>query len=311
MPNLSSETLIRAAEEMSRLPELKAAAITGGEPFAEFELLNSLVYLFNKADKRVVIYTSGYWGKPKDLRKAELVLQLVDGLVLGVDLYHRAYIPDEDLINALRAARESGVWITAQVIRGVDGGAHLAYAHELLEKAYGSEWENQATIEEMPPLPSGRAEQIQSFDLVRGAFGERCFSINGPTLLRNGTLAACCNEDIVLHKGPDQLRVQDQGGLRQSLEALERQPIVRYLQEIPPSILLSLAAQSLESDLGDQPRRMCQACWDFIELYSQMNASQRERFEKLANAYYEITSRPFDGELSNSHLDKSKQVSHV
>ncbi|MBC8508086.1 MAG: radical SAM protein [Anaerolineales bacterium] len=290
----SPDLLMRGVEEMVQVSELKAVAITGGEPFAEFELLESLVDTMHKANKRVVIYTSGYWGKSDVLQQVSPVLQFADGLVLGIDLYHRAHIPAEDLINALRTAKEFEVWVTAQVISGIDGEAHLAYARQLFQNAFGPEWHQDAHIIEMPPLPSGRAEHIDSFNQFNGSYAERCYSVNGPTLLRDGTLAACCNEDIVLHNGPDALKIPHQGGFSQSLEKLESQPTLGHLRRTPPAALASLAAQCLDSTDYDQSVRMCQACWDFVEAYSQMDDSQLERFDEMVNLYHQIQNSPLE-----------------
>jgi len=314
----SPEMLIGFVEEMVQVPDLKAVAITGGEPFAEIELLKTLSTIVHSAEKWLVIHSSGYWGKADIQNMVEPVLRLADGLVFGIDLYHRAHIPDEDLINALRSAHEYGVWITAQVICGMDGNAHLAYAHSILKGAYGAEWESCATIVESRPLPSGRAENIRAFNQFRNTSGAYCNSINGPTLLRDGTLAACCNEDVVLHKGPTHFRIQYQGSLLNSLAALDRRPILEYIRKFPPVDLLSLASACLDSHEYDRSVRVCQACWDFVDLYNRMNEAQRERLEKMANAWLEIQKSPSDRRHNNFRSDgidavrrELKQVSNV
>lgn len=301
---LSPDLLIQSVKEMVLVPELKAVAITGGEPFAELDLLSSLIDHLHLANKRVVVYTSGYWGRPDVLQKVKPVLRFLNGLVLGIDLYHRARIPDDDLVSALRTAKDYDIWITAQVISGIDGNVHLDYAQRLFEDALGSAWENDATIVEMPPLPSGRAENIDAFNQFNGSFGKRCYSVNGPTLLRNGALAACCNEDIVLEKGPDALITPPHGSFVQSLAALESQNVLGYLRKTPPSVLASLTFQCLGSNEYDQPApeqsdRMCQACWDFVERYARMDDTQRQRFEALVNIFHEV---------QNAHLELVSDV---
>jgi hypothetical protein len=297
-----SELLIRCVEEMVQVSELKAVAITGGEPFAEFELLESLTNIVHSARKRLVIYTSGYWGKYEDLSEVEPVLQLADGLVLGIDLYHRAHIPDDVLIKALRRACECGIWIAAQVISDNDD-THLTYARRILENAYGEAWDTYATIVENSPLPSGRAENIRSFNQSESPFGEYCYSINGPTLLRDGTLAACCNEHVVLNKGPEQFRVSFGDSIQQSLEELEHQPLLGYLRRVPPTVLRSLASMCIQSGDLIQPARLCQACWDFCELYAQMNADQRDQFDGLVDIYLDIQKPSQEQELGPFPID--------
>ncbi len=309
----SPEPMIRGVEEMVQVPGLEAVAVTGGEPFAEVELLKTLTTLVHNAGKRVVIYTSGYWGRADTLESVAPVLHSVDGLILGMDLYHRAHIPDGDLINAMRIARDYGAWVAPQVIYCVDGDAHLAYARSILEEAYGARWETHATIVKNPPVPSGRAENIKSFNHFGSPLGGYCYSINGPTLLRDGTLAACCNEDIVLHRGPRQLRVEYRGSFHQSLEELERRPILGYLRKLPPTVLASLASRCLKSEDSVQPARLCQACWAFADRYACMDDSQKERFAEMVDIYLEIQGSPQEHSRGELLFDvaEPEQVSHV
>jgi len=278
-------TLVRSVEEMSELPDLVAVAITGGEPFFEIKLLKTLVDLLSNAGKRIVIYTSGYWGSAEIVPKTISVLQAIDGLILGIDLYHRAHIPDADLINAIQHARKHGVWITAQVLTGFESESHLDYARGILNKSFGGSWESHARIDECPPVASGRAKNKKAFRQFPHTFDGFCDSINGPTLLRDGTLAACCNEEIVRNKGPAIFRARYRNNLRQSLDHIKNQPILRYLGAFPPAVLFTLALFCSRSKKVKQPIRMCDACWEFIDLFSVMDEAQRKKFDKIANIW--------------------------
>lgn len=286
-----TDLLIARVEQMSQTPGLVAVAITGGEPFFDLDLLDSLVQILNSAKKHVVVYSSGYWGEAQILPCVDDVLEKIDGIVFGMDLYHRAYIPNEDLICALKRTAESGIWIAAQVISGVDGDAHLVYAQRIFRDAFGADWENQVTIVPTPPLPRGRARKLKSFREYHPAPDEFCTSINGPTLLRDGTLVACCNEEVVLHKGPKSLRVEDQDGFSQSLEELNMRDVLAHIRAFPPSVLLSLAAEYLKLDDLLQPRWMCEACWSFLDLYEQMGAQQRITFDRMVSLIIETQKK--------------------
>lgn len=276
-------SFLRRIEEMGRIPALVAAAVTGGEPFHELDLLKKVVETFRLNGKRVVVYTSGYWGKAEGIHRVLPVLDLIDGLVVGVDLFHRARIPDADLANALRCAADRGIWIAAQVIDGIQDGAHLEYALSIFHSAFGPEWARTVTLVRTVPSPSCRAGNLDSFRLYRGSAEGFCSGLNGPTLLRDGTLAACCNEDVVLGKGPGVFRVEDQGTLSDSVELLEGRPPLNYLKRLPPAVLLSLAAQCARTGSRVQAGRLCEACWKFVELYASMEDAQKEKFDAMAS----------------------------
>jgi hypothetical protein len=286
-----SALLAARVEQMSQTSSLVAVAITGGEPFFELDLLVSLAKILNSANKHVVVYSSGYWGRADILPCVDEVLENIDGIVFGMDLYHRAYIPDEDLICALRRTAGYGVWIAAQVVSGIDGDAHLVYAQRIFRDAFGADWENRVTIVPTPPLPRGRARKLKSFREYHPAPDEFCTSINGPTLLRDGTLAACCNEEAVLHKGPNSLRVEDRDGFNQTLEELKNRTVLAYIRAFPPSVLLSLAAEYLKLDDPVQPGWMCEACWSFLDLYERMGAQQQITFDRMVSLLMETQKR--------------------
>jgi hypothetical protein len=200
-----------------------------------------------------------------------------------MDLYHSAYINDNDLVSALRTAAENGIWITAQVIGGIDEDAHLKYAHKIFQDAFGKDWESRVTIIPTPPLPRGRAKKLEGFLEYIPNPDEFCTSINGPTLLRDGTLAACCNEEVVLQKGPKFLRVQNKGDFSHAFAELKNRKALAYVRSLPPSILYSIAAESLNIGKFVQPRWMCEACWAYLDLYGQFDNIQREKFEQKVN----------------------------
>jgi hypothetical protein len=282
---MSAHSLVHSVEEMSQLPNLTAVAITGGEPFYEIELLKTLVDLLGNAGKRIVVYTSGYWGREEILPKVTPILSAIDGLILGIDLYHRAHIPDEILINALQHASMQGAWITAQVLTGIESESHLDYARDIMIKSFGRSWESHADIDECLPIASGRAKNKKGFVEFPHMPDGFCHSINGPTLLRDGTLAACCNEEIVQKKGPDIFRARYKNNFQQSLEQIKSNPLLQYLRVFPPVALFYLATQYSRFPKVSQPSHMCEACWKFIDIYTMIEDAQRKKFDLTAHAF--------------------------
>jgi hypothetical protein len=292
---------LRAVGEMSRVPDLIAAVITGGEPFFEYRLLEEVAKTFRACGKRVVVYTSGYWGRAESREDILPALENIDGLVFGVDLYHRAQIPDAVLIHALQQSAERGAWIAAQVV-GTEDDSHMEYAAAVFRSAFGPEWENTVAVARTPPIPSGRARRIDSFRTVCTDASEFCFSIHGPTLLPDGTLAACCNENVVLRKGPGEFRAEDQGSFSRSLEALESRRALQYLAMLPPLTLLSLADQCLHPGCRTEAGRLCETCWRFVKLYGDMNRAQRGKFDAMAALLAESGGFPPPARSSNPNI---------
>jgi hypothetical protein len=276
-----SSIIYNHADEMARLPSLHAVALTGGEPFAVFNELTQLVEIFHHRKKSIIIYTSGYWGNSSELKIIKELLPLIDGFVFGIDLYHRVRISDSTLVNSLRCCADAEAWIVAQVLCGVDREKHVSYALSILEMAFGANWGKYARICNTTPLESGRARSIKSFLNYPSSPEGFCYSINGPTLLDNGSVAACCNADVVRYKGPTTLRSRIDGHLYKKLKELERRPLVSFIRRLPPFIVLKLASAIVKDDSLSDVCSMCDACWQADRVLSSMSKEQIQLLKKM------------------------------
>jgi hypothetical protein len=94
--------------QLAALRDIEVVFITGGDPFVHLDELEDSVAALVAAGKRVVLHSAGYWGAdPAIESRARAVLDRIDTLVLGVDLYHRIGVTDEALVGAAGSSPRS------------------------------------------------------------------------------------------------------------------------------------------------------------------------------------------------------------
>ncbi|MFC4031846.1 hypothetical protein ACFO3J_10180 [Streptomyces polygonati] len=241
-------------------PALSVVGISGGEPFLERAALTAAVRRLTEAGKRVVPYTSGYWGRswPPPPWVGE-VLRLSSCLVLGADAFHAARLPAGALANAVRAAAGAGTWVVCQVL---EGEAEHRAAEEALRGALGDGWEAYAEIGAVPLLPYGRAGELRppgaAGPAARPLSGPgRCTAAGTPVVRYDGRVSACCNEVVAMGGGPAALRhrITDPG-------VLPRLAADPYLTALTTLGAAAVTALPRLRDLADEPvTGLCDLCW--------------------------------------------------
>jgi hypothetical protein len=268
--------------QLSALHGVEVVFITGGDPFAHLDELELALGEFVAAGKRVVLHSSGYWGADEPLRpRARAILERVETLVVGVDLYHRIGVSDEALVGAMRLAQAAGCWVVTQVIVGPRQPDHRGYAVRMLEAAFGDGWERHAEIAENPPLDAGRAARLKRFGAAVRPAG-RCELVNRPMLRYDGELTACCNEEVLRGAGPPGLRRAIDEDVQGALASLAADPLVRLVRELPLDAAYELVA-SVAGAQAEPVSGTCDACWRTGELLAAMGDEQRERVAVLAS----------------------------
>lgn len=238
--------------------------ISGGEPFVERRGLTHATERFAAAGKDIAIVTSGVWATSADPPQwTKRVLRRCGAILLSTDDYHASGVSDLRFRHAARAVAGEGVWLVCQVI---DTGAQLDRATALLADAFGPGWADFAEIKPVPLLPHGRAASF--FDPAATTPGRDfgpCRIARSPVIRYDGTMSVCCNEAVIMGRGPEPLRRRctDAAEVSAALAAFDRHAFFRAVGDVGPGLL---TADPRLADLAEPGyRSICDLCWSMVD----------------------------------------------
>lgn len=151
---LSAELLADVIRQAGTLEHFVGIGFTGGEPFLFPDLLLDASRLAGGAGFPVSVNTNGFWGKDAGKARAMLADFREAGLVslsFSADPWHQRFVPQADLLSAVRTALDLGLRVEISVLetRGSDHAAGLA-------AALGAD-ADRVRMRKVPLLPAGRA----------------------------------------------------------------------------------------------------------------------------------------------------------
>ncbi len=234
--------------------------ISGGEPFTERRALGEATGRLSAAGKRLVLYTSGNWGRDDGTAPpwTRAVLARAATVVLSTDRYHAARIPSARYVAALTAAAAAGSWIAVQAT------GEAASAERLLTSAFGTGWRERAEIRVTTLLSRGRAAGLAATATRPGRDYGPCRLASAPVIRHDGRLTACCDENVVIGHGPAHLHATalTAADLTRQLAALRDDPYLATIAAAGPGALTRLPRYR---DLGDAHHDdICSACWALL-----------------------------------------------
>jgi hypothetical protein len=239
--------------------------ISGGEPFTERRALQEVTGKLSAAGKRLVLYTSGNWGRDDGTAPpwTRAVLTRATTVVLSTDRYHAARIPPARYVAALTAAAAAGSWIAVQAT------SEAASAKRLLTSAFGTTWPERAEIRVTRLLSRGRATSLPAPGEAGTAkrpgrdYGP-CHLASAPVIRHDGRLTACCNENVITGHGPAHLHATaaTAADLTRQLAAFGDDPYLAAIATAGPGALTRLPRYR---EIGDSYHDdICSACWALL-----------------------------------------------
>ena len=192
-----------ARNAINEAAELGASwvSFTGGEPFLELSLLESLIRYAKERGMKVEVVTNGHWGKAVETIRVtleSLIEHGLDVLNLSIDDFHQEQIPLDYVKNVYNAAVILGLnivimttvkkesKITSNTIPSLLGDEKIqVLGHPLIR-------DPNALLIETPITPVGRAKNIREIE-------ESLFTqVNCPIILKDigidpsGAVFPCC-----------------------------------------------------------------------------------------------------------------------
>jgi hypothetical protein len=212
--------------------------ISGGEPFTERRALGEATGRLSAAGKRLVLYTSGNWGRDDGTVPpwTTEVLRRTDTVVFSADRFHAATIPPARCVAALTAAAAAGSWIAVQA------AGDSASADQLLTTAFGTGWRDRAEVRVTPLISRGRAAGRAATAGRPGRDYGPCRLASAPVIRYDGRLTACCDENVVTGAGAAHLHAaaRTAAGLTSELDAFRDDPYLAAIGAAGPGALTRL-----------------------------------------------------------------------
>ncbi|ETK37750.1 radical SAM protein [Microbispora sp. ATCC PTA-5024] len=241
------------------IPELEVVAVSGGEPFAERWGLTRAVEGLHDSGKALVVFTSGYWASERSAPAwITRLLAKVSTVYLSTDGFHARGVTPARLRSAARAAVDAGCHLVVQVLDEPGGREAVS---RMLGELLG-DGRQAAEINTITPLRLGRGRDVFAAAPPQPLSpAVRCGLASSPTIRYDGTVTACCNEAVIMGRGPGALRtvVRRREDVGPALTRLRRSPIPRALAACGIGPLAELPPFR---DLARRPfSTVCEACW--------------------------------------------------
>jgi 4Fe-4S single cluster domain len=239
---------------------LRLVGISGGEPFVERRGLTLAMRRLGAAGKNIALYTSGVWARageqPAWIRE---ILPLASCVLLSTDGFHAETVDTARFTGAARAIRAAGVPVIVQVLNRPD---EVQAAKRLLIAAFGAGWAEFADLSYIEPLSYGRGETV--FARPRAAPAASvgaCSLLSAPVVRYDGKVTPCCNEPLIMGRGPDRLRRQADSGreLTVALTATRNDALLGAIATVGAG---AVTAHPDYAHLASaQVRGICDLCW--------------------------------------------------
>ena len=121
--HLETVLIKNAIDEAFECGNIRTIGFTGGEPFIYYDQLLECASYANDKGMEVTINSNGFWGGDKLSAKdkvAGLKAAGVKSIWFSADRYHQSFVPQADLLQAMRVAKDAGLLVFVTVIETKD-----------------------------------------------------------------------------------------------------------------------------------------------------------------------------------------------
>ncbi|WP_433431126.1 radical SAM/SPASM domain-containing protein [Nonomuraea sp. CA-141351] len=179
-------------------PEL--IMLTGGEPMLRPRLVSSIASAARSLGTRTMVLTGGFFAP-----RVPPALDDVAHVSVSLDVFHQREVPRENVFRLVHVLAERGVAVSFHV---VGSGPDDPYLTEVIE-TIRREFRDGVPILVGRVRAAGRARAWATADeRVSSDRPRPCTMAAWPTVSADGTIAACCNQDVLDHRPiPGHLRL--------------------------------------------------------------------------------------------------------
>jgi organic radical activating enzyme len=249
--------------------EIEIVGISGGEPFVERAGLMLASRRVADAGKQQVIYTSGIWATAETPGWIEEVLARCACVYLSTDGFHSPSVGDDRFVRAVNAIAESGAWIVVQVL---DHEGAIEKTERQLRSVFGESLAKYAEMNPIVPLTNGRGADVftRTAHVPGHSFGP-CSLVVSPMVRYDGLVTGCCNESVIMGRGPSRLRKQAHSlsEVETAVEEFHADSLLRVIGDVGLGVLTE---HPRFVDLADEKfASNCDLCWRMLDRMPQQD----------------------------------------
>jgi MoaA/NifB/PqqE/SkfB family radical SAM enzyme len=229
--------------------DLKGIALTGGEPFYNFDNLLKICNYANSLGFIVSIVTNAFWAKTKE-EAVNLLTQLssLHMISISTDIHHLKFIGFENIINAVWAAKITGkIYNISVATEDEENSEYKSIVNRLLEI---TERDN---IRTAITLPVGRGEKNLAntdYTFAETSCNSACSMASFPIIFPNGNVIACIGPPITLPEfNPLFLGNLYQQSLKEILSAAQNNYVLHAIRVFGPIFLVDMLKDNKQDHL--------------------------------------------------------------
>ncbi len=262
-------------EESKYIEDIKTISFTGGEPFLDFEKLYNLVAYSKKCNKQAACITNAYWAKDYNTAYKLLSKLKEAGLTklnISHDAYHKKFVKESYVKNALYALRDLNIPVTLGMIRIKDENVGQTI-NDLGDALYS------ANIQIFPCYPSGGALKhikYNQFDRTLKPHDLRCIYDGNMVVLYDGTIYPCCSQ-VVVETGLSIGNFNDIS-LVDALKKIRNNALLHLLRTQKLDLFINYAKENMNIVIPPLVTHPCEICGYLF---------RKENLEKLLPYVYE------------------------
>ena len=224
--HLDSAALLRFVATFTPRDRPEVIVITGGEPMLRPRLVTDVAELARASGTRSAVLTGAFFARggaffarggrfPAAVRRA---VDAVDHCSVSLDAYHESQVPRQDVFDLLRGLMDRGVAVSLHVVGTGAADPYLEDVTSDVVKAFGgcvpmlvSElqplgravgWRTAVAAAAATAAAGGTAVAAGGRTAVAAAAAragpvEPCALAAWPVIAFDGTITACCNQDVV------------------------------------------------------------------------------------------------------------------
>jgi hypothetical protein len=261
--------------------------LTGGEPLLRPRLVRTLAETARSAGTRSYLLTGGFFARegatPARIRTA---LRSVDHVAVSIDVFHEAQVPRAQLFRVLSETLAAGQDASIQACGIGPDDPYLAGLTRDVRREFGDRVPMLVTT----VRPVGRARAWLPSEPERSAGpprAEPCDLASWPVVGFDGTIAACCNQDVLDHRPmPGHLRLGHIGGATwpEVRRGCETSPVLRGLRTRGPLRLAGTSGDYCAAcrSLSDRPDVLRRVAGDAARPAAALIEQQAVRLQLLA-----------------------------
>jgi hypothetical protein len=197
----SADMFLRFVETLSPTNRPEVIYLTGGEALLRPELVRDITIHAHSVGTRIALLSGMFFARQDKIpRPIEQAIEAVDHFAASMDVFHESQVPRAAVFRVMRALLDRGKDLSFQVTGIDEHDPYLADVTDAIRRAFD---------DRIPILVArlgaiGRAKEW--YTPAHGAplatvadflEPDPCAMAAWPTVAFDGTIAACCNQDVV------------------------------------------------------------------------------------------------------------------